>query len=331
MPSATDSPQLHHRLRSLVIAIAGLALLLAVAGAIYQSLSLARDRRSYPMPGELVDVGGYKMHLDCTGAGSPAVILESGLGDTYISWHKVQPSIAQFTRVCSYDRAGLGFSEANPHANTSRDVAETLHTLLRNAGVSPPYVLVGHSLGGFHMRVFTGLYRDEVAGVVLVDSSHPEQQKRLPPAINDLLKTFLRDQEFIAAVMPFGLPRLLGFCGNDGETRAAECTFRSARTTIAEIKAIPASAAQAAASGSFNDLPLVVLSQDPDAPQPDLPEDLVKPESEAWQQMQEELTRLSTRGRHLVIKRSGHYIQLDQPGAVVEAVRQVIDQARTSR
>ena len=112
------------------------------------------------MPGQLVDVGGYKMHIDCTGQGSPTVILESGLGDTYISWHKVQPQIAQFARVCSYDRAGLGYSDSSPRPRTSRIFAEELHTLLHNAGISgPPYILVGHSMGGFDVRLYASLYR----------------------------------------------------------------------------------------------------------------------------------------------------------------------------
>jgi len=154
---------------------------LAAAGFLYENISEARDRRFHPMPGQLVDVGGYKMHIDCRGTGSPTVILESGLGDSYISWHKVQPRIAQFTRVCSYDRAGLGYSDASPRPRTSRDIAEELHTLLRNAGITGPLILVGHSMGGFDVRLFTSLYRNDVVGMVLVDSSHPEQQKRLPP------------------------------------------------------------------------------------------------------------------------------------------------------
>ena len=133
------------------------------------------------MPGQLVDVGGYKMHINCTGQGTPVVILDSGLGDSYISWSKVQPQIAKFTRVCSYDRAGLGYSDASPRPRISKVIAEELHTLLHNAGIDlPPYILVGHSMGGFDVCMFASLYRSEVAGMVLVDSSHPEQREASP-------------------------------------------------------------------------------------------------------------------------------------------------------
>jgi pimeloyl-ACP methyl ester carboxylesterase len=303
--------------------------LLALAGSVYQSLAERRDLHDHPIPGKLVDVGPYELHIYCTGSGTPAAILDSGRGDTYISWRKVQSQIAQFTRVCSYDRAGLGFSYYSRHPSTSKDFAKELHILLHNAGIPSPYILVGHSMGGFDVRLFASLYRTEVAGMVLVDSSHPEQQKRFPPALNDMDATWLREQEFFEFTMPFGIPRLLGFCGDDAEARAADCNFHTVREGVAELKSISESAAQTALTGSLGDMPLVVLSSDPDRPQPDLPEDLVKPTNDAWQQMQKELAQLSTRGTQRIAKGSGHYIQLDRPDLVIEAVHTVVDRART--
>jgi pimeloyl-ACP methyl ester carboxylesterase len=315
-------------MRHMVIGFALLMLILAAAGILYQSVASTLDRRAHLMPGELIDVGGYKMHIDCEGQGTPTVILESGLGDSFFSWQKVQPKIAQFTRVCSYDRAGLGYSDTSPHPRTSKVFAEELHTLLHNAGIPAPYVLAGHSMGGFDVRLYASLYRTEVAGVVLIDSSHPEQQKRLPPALNDMDATWLREQEFMEFVMPFGIPRLMGFCGSDAEVRAAECNFHNAREGVAESKAISESAAQAAMAGNLGDIPLAVLSEDPNQPQPDLPEDLVKPASDAWQQMQDELAHLSSRGTRVIAKNSGHFIQLDRPDVVIEAVHKVVNQVR---
>jgi pimeloyl-ACP methyl ester carboxylesterase len=323
-PSATQPHRwLHRTVFGLVVGVA----LLHLAGSLYQSLAERSDLHDHPIPGQLVDVGPYELHIYCTGSGSPAVILDSGLGDTYISWRRVQPPIAQFTRVCSYDRAGLGFSFYSRHPSTSKEFAKELHTLLHNAGVAPPYVLVGHSMGGFDVRLYASLYLSEVAGMVLVDSSHPEQQKRFPPALNDMDATWLREQEFFEFTMPFGIPRLLGFCGNDAEARTAECNFHSAREAVAELKAVSESAAQTAPTGSLGNLPLAVLSHDPDTPQPDLPEDLVKPTNDAWQQMQEELAHLSTKGTQVIAKNSGHYIQLDRPDLVIEAIRKVVDEA----
>lgn len=327
-PVAPQVPQPRSWLRIIIRGLLVLVVGFAVAGFIYENISESRDRRFHPMPGQRIDVSGYKMHIDCLGQGTPTVILDSGLGDSYISWHKVQPEIAKFTRVCSYDRAGLSYSDSSPHPRTSKVMAEELHTLLHNAGILPPYVLVGHSMGGFNIRLFTSLYRSEVAGMVLVDSSHPEQQKRFPQALNDLDKTWVREQEFLEYSMPFGIPRLLGFCGNDAEIRASDCNFHSLREGVAELKAISESAAQTAATGSLGDLPLAVLSHDPDQPQPDLPEDLVKPTNDVWEQMQQELAQLSSRSKRTIATRSGHYIQLDQPDLVIETVHGVVNQAR---
>lgn len=309
-------------------ALLALTFILAAAGISYQSLSLTRDRRAHPIPGQLIDVGGYKMHIDCAGQGSPTLILESGLGDSYVSWQKVQPQISQFTRVCSYDRAGLGYSDSSPHPRTSKAMAEELHLLLQNTGIPGPIVLVGHSLGGYDVRVYASLYRNDVAGMVLVDSSHPDQTKRLPQAIKDMEGSWMREAEFFEFAMPFGVPRLLGFCAGDPAARAAECNFHTAREDVAEMKLFPESAAQARSTGSLGDLPLAVLSHDPNTPQFDLPADLVKPTNDAWERMQEELARLSTRGTQTIAKNSGHYIQLDRPDVVIDAIRKMVDLVR---
>jgi pimeloyl-ACP methyl ester carboxylesterase len=323
-PHAPALPWLRIIVRSLLI----LVTLLATAGFLFENISESRDRRFNPMPGQLVDVGGYKMHIDCTGQGTPTVILDSGLGDSYVSWRKVQPEIAKFTRVCSYDRAGQGYSDSSPHPSTSKNIADELHTLLHEAGIAGPLILVGHSLGGYDVRLYASLYSSEVAGMIMVDASHPEQQKRFPPALNDLDASWMRQAEFLEFTMPFGIPRLLGFCGPDAEVRAAECNFHSAREGLAELKAISESAAQTAAASSLGDMPLAVLSSDPTRPQPDLPEDLVKPTNDAWQQMQQELAHLSTRGTQVIAKNSGHYIQLDRPDVVIDAIRKVVGQVR---
>ncbi len=318
-------------LRYFAVGLLLLLFLLAIAGAAYQQISTVRDRDAFPMPGQLVDVGGYKMHIHCSGSGGPTVILDSGLGDSFIVWRKLQPQIAQFTRVCSYDRAGIGYSDASPRARSSKVFAEELQSLLHNAGIAPPYVLAGHSMGGYDVRIYTNLYRSEVAGMVLVDSSHPEQRKRLPAALNDLDAGWVREEEFFEFTMPFGLPRLFGFCGNDREARAADCNFHSLRESVAELKSISESAAQTTETGPLGNMPLVVLSQDPNTPQYDLPEDLVGPTNEAWQKMQAELALLSTCGKQVIAKNSGHYIQLDRPDLVLDAVREVVNEVKNQQ
>jgi pimeloyl-ACP methyl ester carboxylesterase len=316
-------------MRIIVRSLLLLAVVLATVGVLYENISEARDRRFNPMPGQLIDVGSYKMHIYCSGQGTPAVILDSGLGNSYAPWHKVQPQISQFVRVCSYDRAGVGYSDSSPHRRTSKDIAEELHTLLHTAGVPSPVVLVGHSMGGFDVRLYASLYRDEVAGMVLVDASHPEQEQRFPPALKDMDAGWLRELEFMEFTMPFGIPRLLGFCGDDVIIRAAECNFHSGREIVAEWKTFSESAAQTAATGSLGDIPLVVLSHDPEGPSdPDLPADQVKPTNDAFGQMQDELSHLSTRGTRTIAKNSSHFIQGERPDLVIEAVRNVVDQVR---
>jgi pimeloyl-ACP methyl ester carboxylesterase len=331
MPTTTNPPPARHWIRIIVRSLLILVIVLAAAGFLYENISEARDRRFHPMPGRRVDVGGYQLHINCTGEGTPVVVLDSGLGDSYVSWIKVQPQVAKFTQVCSYDRAGLGYSDNSPRRRTSKVMAEELHTLLHNAGVEPPYVLVGHSMGGYNVRLFTSLYRSEVVGIVLVDSSHPEQEKRFPQALNDMDKTWVREQEFMTLAMPFGIPRVLGFCGNDAQVRAADCNFHSYREGLTTLKTFPESAAQAAITGSLGDMPLAVLSHDPNVPIPEVPADLVKPMNIAWEEMQDELTHLSTRGTQTIAKNSSHYIQLDRPEVVVEAIRNVVDQARKNQ
>jgi len=308
-----------------------LAALLALAGFLYENVAEARDRRFNPMSGRRVEANGIRFHLDCAGQGSPAVILEAGLGDTYLSWRKVQPQIATFTQVCSYDRAGLGFSDSSSGPRNSRVFAEELHALLQSAGVQPPYILVGHSMGGFDVRLFASLYRDEVAGMVLVDSSHPDQDSRLPPEIKNLEGSWVREAEFLEYTTPFGIPRLLGLCDSNPVERAAACNFHSSREGLLEMKSFPQSAAQTQAAGSLGDLPLAVLSHDPDKPSADMAPDLAKSMNEAWEKMQEELAHLSTRGTQTIARGSSHYIQLDRPDVVIEAVHTVLDQSRQTR
>jgi pimeloyl-ACP methyl ester carboxylesterase len=323
-------PPSHPWLRRIVVILLVVGLGLAAGGFFYENISEARDRRFNPMPGELVDVGGFRMHIDCTGEGSPAVILDAGLGDTYASWRKVQPEISKFTRVCSYDRAGLGYSDTSPRPRTSKVIAEELHALLQAAKIPPLYVLVGHSMGGYDVRLYASLYRSDVAGMVLVDASHPDQENRFPPELKNMEGSWLREAEFLEYSAPFGIPRLMGLCDEEAVVRAAECNWHSAHESAAELKEISQSAAETSATGSFGDMPLAVLSHDPEKPSAELPPDLAKSTNDAWEKMQEELAHLSTRGTQTIAKNSAHYIQLDRPDVVIDAVRSVVAQARAA-
>lgn len=308
-----------------------LLILLAVSGMVYENISEVRDRRFNPPAGQLINIGGRKMHIDCTGRGDPSVILDSGLGDSYLSWRKVQPEIAEFARVCSYDRAGIGYSEPSSSPRTARVIAEELHALLLAAGVAPPYILVGHSMGGFDVRLYYSLFPKDVAGIALVDASHPDQMNRFPEPVKEIEATGMREAEFLDYAMLFGIPRLIGLCDQDPRQRAAQCNFHTDHEAIEEMRSIPESARQTAAAGNLDDLPLAVVSHDPEKPSTEFPPDVAKATNEAWEKMQQDLAHLSTRGTQTIAKGSRHYIQLDRPDMVVAAIRNVWDEARDLR
>jgi pimeloyl-ACP methyl ester carboxylesterase len=313
-----------------------LVLLLAALGATYESIESSRDRRMNPPPGRLVDVGGHKMHLDCTGQGAPTVVLESGLTDDWLVWYKVQPAISNLTRVCSYDRAGLGFSSPRPEQPPdSHNIANNLHMLLANAGVNPPYVLVGHSIGGIHIRVYQNLYPADVVGMVLVDSGHPDQEERVPPEMKKLQSRLYFEGRLWGLAVPLGLTRLMGACGGGppeirAMQRTVECRWQAVKASEAEVSAAGASADEGRRTGSLGSMPLVVLSRDPEkGAAPGLvPTEFSQQFEVQWSQMQEELVRLSTNGSRVVANGSTHYVQMDRPDLVLAAIRKVLDAAR---
>src|ERR671919_816810 len=181
--------------RGFVWLVAGL-LALAVIGAIYQAIATEMDQRTYPAPGKMVDVGTHSLHINCLGEGSPTVILEAANLGMSAHWVRVQQQLAQTTRVCAYDRAGMGWSEMGPEPRDARQISSELHTLLSKAGIEGPYVLVGHSFGGMYMQTYAARYPDEVAGVALVDSSTEPDQFSQPPEAQDSNDT--QEQTFAA-------------------------------------------------------------------------------------------------------------------------------------
>jgi pimeloyl-ACP methyl ester carboxylesterase len=168
-----------HRLRNVLAVVAATFLALLLSGAAYQAIATAADRRSYPPPGELVDVGGYRLHLYCVGNAAPTVVLDALFPGTVSNWAWIQPEIAKTARVCAYDRAGLGWSDRGPNPRDGHRYAGELHNLLAKARIPGPYVLVGHSLGGLSVRMFADQYPDQVAGMVLIEATNADAWKRL--------------------------------------------------------------------------------------------------------------------------------------------------------
>jgi pimeloyl-ACP methyl ester carboxylesterase len=208
--------------------------------------------------------------------------------------------------------------------------AEELHKLLHNARIDPPYILVGHSMGAYDIRLYTSLFKDEVAGIVFVDGCHPDQLQRFPPGPNAMNPGWIREGEFLELTTPLGLPRLLGYCGDEAALRAAECTFNDARENAVERKTFRENAAMAKGTTLRTTLPVMVISHDPTLRNSSLPPDIDRETNLAWEKMQEELSHLSTISELIVANRSGHYIQHDRPDIVVSSTRQIVDRVHRS-
>jgi len=324
-------------LRNIAFAVCGVVIFIALAGASYQAIESHLDARRSPESGRLVDVGGYRLMLNCTGFGRPTVILEAGFGDVSVEWSAVQAQIAKFSRVCSYDRAGYGGSDPGPMPRTSLQIARELHTLLRNAGEMPPYVLVGASFGGYNVRVLNGLYPDDVAGIVLADATQEDQYELLPKAWSVISAANLKHCERLARyaffVSDLGIGRLMlraqGASGNDDYLILQE-KYLKARAS--ELEQIRVSAEQARAADHISDQPLVVLTASENTDDT-LSSGLSHHDFEEFQRvwvddLQLRLARLSTRGRRIMVQGSGHDIPSDRPESIVNAVHELCAAAR---
>ncbi len=305
-----------------------------LAGVLYQAIATAIDNARYPPPGTRVDVGGHRLHISCAGEGRPIVVMEAGAGGSSLDWSCVQPEIARFTRVCAYDRAGFGWSDSGPKPRTSLRIVEELHTLLHNAGIEAPYVLVGHSLGGLNVRLFASRYPDEVVGIVLVDAVHEDVFSRFPPEFHDATKAGRRLLRFGRMLAPFGIPRLLRrpLAATDlppAEQRMALALGVRAKAygaALDEAESIAESTAQLrTAQRQIGDLPLAVLSSPATW---DSGTQSGEQMGKVWMEAQRELAGLSSHSKHVIADRSGHFVQIDQPALVVDAVRDLVQLAR---
>lgn len=301
-----------------------LVLVLTLAGETFQAAGDAIDGSRHAPPGRLVEVGGYRLHIYCAGRGSPAVILESGLGGTWSSWRFVQPAVARVTRVCSYDRAGLGSSDSGPFPRTSSRIARELHTLLNAAPVHPPYILVAQSFGGYDVRLFAAAHPKEVKGVVLVDTSHEAQFSRLPGEMA-WLDAELQLLSICRLVTPFGLVRIAGLLGLLPRDASSHYPSRACTSEYGELVSMPQSALEVEQTApTLGHVPLIVLSRG-------IPRHISAGRLQGelvWRRLQNELADLSTNSRHEIVTGSGHVIQHDRPQAVIRAVVRVVRSAR---
>lgn len=320
---------------------------LAAIGAAYQAIATAMGKRAYPPQGELVDMGGYNLHIYCMGEGSPTVILETGLGTMLADWANVQPEVASTTRICAYDRAGVGWSDPGLQPRDPQQIAQELHTLLDKANIPGPYVLVGQSFGGLYVRMYAAQYPEDVAGMVLVDASHPDMWSRFPPEVSTALSGSEQQASLLILLSRFGLFRLTAGdsfvdCGLPPEQCAQERSFALSTQRMAVWAAemyAPERDAQVRATGSLGTMPLIVLtagdhSRDFAA---SLPSEIRTPETlrqfeQIWQELQSELAALSTNSNHRLVDGAGHSsFQFDPAYTPITdaAILQVIEATRT--
>ena len=298
----------------ILVGLCGLIVLAALAGATYQSLATRKDLALTPPPGQLVDIGGHRLHLWCTGAGTPAVVLDTGLGGSSAEWGYVQPEVARFTRVCSYDRAGMGYSDPGPSPRTARRIASELATLIDRSGIDGRLVLVGASSGGFNVRVFASDHPQRVAGLVLVDASHEDQAHEVPR-----LARFVRLLSTVGVLrmvaVSFG-PRVESVAPSARQFARAT-SFRAAGYQAAadEIIHIRESASEVRSSRRKLTIPVVVITGGRGA-------------DATWRDLQRDQVTLSERGCQIIAQQSGHVVAMDQPQVVVDAVRTVVQTAR---
>ena len=322
----------------IVLSVVAVLAALVAGSATYNAVVLLYFRDHNPPPGKMYLVDGYKMHLDCIGSGSPTLVLDAGLGNDSLIWGGVQPALSKTTQVCSYDRAGFGWSQAHPGPRDADHIAAELHALLTQAKVTGPIVLMGHSIAGLYMRDYASRYPAEVVGMVFVDSSSPLQNRipdfglKEPTGLEELGRTLL-----IEATFSTGIPRLFGQCSHAfrgfdvhaAKLLAEDLCDVQLKAMEAEMDNIDQSGLETVHTGPYGAMPILIFSHDPDRtlPKRNPPSWMVEREHR-WNQMQERLERLSTHSRRIIAQGSTHYIQLDRADLIDNEVPLFIEQIR---
>ena len=303
--------------------------------------SAASADSAYARPGRLIDVGGFRLNLRCSGHGQPTVVFDAGLGDWSPAWSAVQPAIALRTRACSYDRAGNGFSDAGPLPRTSARIVAELHTLLQRAGERPPFLLVGHSFGSLNMRLYADRYLSQVAGIVLVDGSHEDQQTLNDPAeMMDFEHALARCEQLAKA--GFTTAKQRADCDAQYFRGLPEKRFSSELNAALERQVLVAKQAQAtlsearnfgtrsadevrAARRSYGDIPLRVLTatnhRDPSSTQSAA---YWRRWEATWHALHDTWLPLSRNSKEIMAVGSSHYIQLDRAALVIATIDETI-------
>jgi len=267
-----------------------------------------------PIPGERHDIGSHQLHINCMGQGSPTIIIDTGLGDDSSDWQIILEQSAQISKTCVYDRSGYGWSDYGPRPRNSRRIAYELGLLLQQASIPAPYILVGHSFGGYNMRVFAAAHPKKISGLVLVDASHEDQYERLDINIPKSRRINRR-----IAIAP---PRVKEFPVLKKNQSLQDRAFRTARY---EISSLYQSSRQVERFGNIPTVPLIVISR---GVEEWFGNDHARQREKTWIKLQQDLTYLSPISQHIFANNSGHNIHQQQPEIIVDAISEVTHLAR---
>ncbi len=309
--------------------------MLPTAGFCYQYFASQRDEKNHPPPGDLIDVGGYRLHIQCQGEerpGVPTIVIETGIWDSSQSWKIVQSNISTVARICTYDRAGYGWSDSGPNPRTFEQMTRELKVLLEKKSIHPPFIFVGHSLGGPISRYYQSQYPDDIAGMIFVDAIHKE--------IPIFSRTFRVVSQAFSFLSYFGVLRLLfRFCpsmsANPQWTSSMQKTYTACHQT--KIKAFATCLKEwdnyetnfrslKANARSLEAIPVTVISRDPKQPiRPGMTEEALHKNREELEKLKKQHLDESPHARFIVAERSGHLVQLDRPDVIIEEIQRMID------
>ena len=317
----------------IVLSVVVLLAAFVAGSSAYNAIAIYHFWAANQPPGDFYSVNGHRMHIICTGSGSPTIVLESGLGNDALIWGGVQPILSKTTRVCSYDRAGFGWSDPLPAPRDADHIAAELHGLLLQAKVTGPIVLMGHSIAGIYIRDYATRYPENLVGLVFVDGSTPLQDE------NPVMKSAASKapplwalELLIKSAFSTGIPRLMGQCSKPingfdahaGKLQMEDVCQAHVSPIFDEMDSVNRSGHETAHSGPYGSLPILIFSRDTNGLAASTPEDSQDP----WNQMQEDLKKLSTRSRRIIAKGSTHYIHIDRAELIEKEVPLFIEQIR---
>jgi len=311
---------------------------------VYHAIATRIETRKYPPPGQLIDIDGYKLHLYSAGEGSPTVVFDHSIGSLGWSNYFVFQELAKTTRVVVCDRAGYGWSETSPKPRTSEEVVKELHTVLTKAGIESPYILVGDSFGGYTARLYAHKFPEKVVGMVLTHAIHEETALNFPLSLKIMAIVFLVGFKTTQIVATLGIVRLAGLLGffeffkkelrnfPQEELKRIKLSYYLSKHWEAmyrEVRDIKQSSQQMKQAGTLGNMPLVVITVSNFLKRSYLTAWLpLRQTDESWKKMQDELVKLSSNSKEIIAEKSGHFVWIDEPEVMVQAVRELVAMVR---